>query len=278
MIGATRLARPGIHIMLRPFHFLALAVIVSVNAPAAQSAEHYEVRTVDVGAEGDESALDAYYRDALIPALRRAGTGPVGVLEPVDADDHRLFVVITHDQPDGPTRVKNALAVDEDYQSAAADYLGQKPKEAPFKRISSELLVAMDCWPQVAPPEHEIEDRVYELRLYESPHEGIGELKVEMFNNGEVPIFLDCGIEPVWMGQAVIGPLMPSLTYLTVYPNDEARQAAWKNFVAHPDWKVLKAEPKYAGTVNRIDKYVLKAKPYSQILILRRSPLVSRDP
>ena len=33
-------------------------------------------------------------------------------------------------------------------------------------------------------------NRVYELRTYESAHEKLGQLKVDMFNNGEVPIFL----------------------------------------------------------------------------------------
>lgn len=251
--------------MFRITTLTLLSLTMATMIPAADSLQHYEVRTVDVGPDGDEAALDAYYQKALLPALLRAGTGPVGVLEPVDQDDHRLFIVITHDAADGPTRVKAALAADEEYQTAASEYFNRKPGDAPYKRISSELLVAMDCWPAVSPPEHDIDQRVYELRLYESPHEAIGELKVEMFNSGEVPIFLDCGIEPVWMGQAVVGPLMPSLTYLTVYENDDARQLAWKKFFEHPDWQTLKAVPKYAGTVNRIDKFVLRAKPYSQM-------------
>jgi hypothetical protein len=86
-----------------------------------------------------------------------------------------------------------------------------------------------------------------------------------MFNAGEVPIFLDCKIQPIFIGQAVIGGLTPSLTYLTSYANEDARTEAWKAFRAHPDWKTLSAEAKYQGTVNRIDKYVLVAKPYSQM-------------
>jgi len=103
------------------------------------------------------------------------------------------------------------------------------------------------------------------LRTYESATEQRGEVKVEMFNSGEVPIFLDCGIRPVFFGQALIGPQRPNLTYLTVYENDAARQAAWKAFVAHPDWKTLSSQPKYQQTVSHIDKAIVVAKPYSQL-------------
>ena len=86
-----------------------------------------------------------------------------------------------------------------------------------------------------------------------------------IFHSGEVPIFLDSGIQPIFIGQGVVGPFTPSLSYLTVYPNEEARLKAWKAFRAHPDWHVLKAVPKYAGTVSKIHKYVLVPKPYSQM-------------
>ena len=86
-----------------------------------------------------------------------------------------------------------------------------------------------------------------------------------MFNSGEVPIFLDCQIAPVFMGQALIGDLQPNLTYMTVYDNDEARKTAWKAFSDHPDWQVLKAVEKYKGTVSKIHKSDWIAKPYSQL-------------
>ncbi|MEM9646013.1 MAG: NIPSNAP family protein, partial [Planctomycetota bacterium] len=100
-------------------------------------------------------------------------------------------------------------------------------------------------------------------RLYESANERLAATKVDMFNQGEVPIFLDCGIQPVFIGKCLIGPQRPSLTYLTVYPDDAARLKAWKAFSSHPDWKVLRAKPVYANTVSHIDKLVLTPKPYS---------------
>jgi hypothetical protein len=86
-----------------------------------------------------------------------------------------------------------------------------------------------------------------------------------MFNNGEVPIFLDCGIQPIFIGQSLLGPQTPNLTYLTLYPDEDARLKAWQAFRKHPDWQVLKEVAKYKGTVSHIDKYVLVPKPYSRM-------------
>jgi hypothetical protein len=135
------------------------------------------------------------------------------------------------------------------------------------RRIESELLIGFDCWPQVAVSEQAKaqQPRLFELRTYESATEQLGHLKVEMFNSGEVDIFLDCGIDPVFMGQAVIGDKLPNLTYMTVYDNAAARDAAWQKFLAHPDWQTLKAVAKYQGTVSKIHKSDWVPKPYSDL-------------
>ena len=92
-----------------------------------------------------------------------------------------------------------------------------------------------------------------------------GQLKVEMFHSGEVPIFLDSGVAPVFMGQALIGDKMPNLTYMTVYDNHTARESAWKKFSAHPDWQVLKEVKKYQNTVSKIHKSDWIPKSYSEL-------------
>ena len=55
------------------------------------------------------------------------------------------------------------------------------------------------------------------------------------------------------------------MSYLTMYPSEPARNAAWKAFRSHPDWMVLKEVAKYKGTVSKIHKYVLVPKSYSQM-------------
>lgn len=260
--------------------YLFLVTMVSISMPPAVAqptdqgvtagSQFYEVRTYDLGDNGDAASVDDYLANALLPALNRLGIETVGAFAPNAEDEtgaNAIFVVIPYDSPNQIASVRDSLANDAQYQGAAKDYLDRGPQNSPYKRIRSELLSSMACWPQLKVADGSLEnsERVYELRLYESANERIGDLKVEMFDNGEVPIFLDCGITPIFVGQCVLGPQMPNLTYLTLYPSESARQDAWKAFRVHPDWKVLSKNPKYAGTVSRIDKFVLSPKPYSQM-------------
>ena len=89
------------------------------------------------------------------------------------------------------------------------------------------------------------------------------DIMVEMFNSGEVPIFLDCGIQPVFMGRVLSGPKMPNLTYMTVYSDEDHLAEAWSKFGPHPDWQKLKEVEKYKGTVSKIHKTLLTPRPYS---------------
>jgi hypothetical protein len=253
------------------FGWMAALCLTACLQPTMSTAdEYYEIRTIVLGENGDAAAIDEYLEKALIPALERQNIGPIGVFSAAPGSETKpgsIFVVIPYAELTQMESSRKALAKDTEYLNAAADYLGRDTKSAAYSRISSELLTAMDCWPKTVVPEGtlENEERVYELRLYESANERLGDLKVEMFNQGEVPIFLDSGVQPIFIGQALVGPQTPSLTYLTVYKNDAARLKAWDAFRAHPDWKVLSKNPRFGGTVSRIDKFVLSAKPYSQM-------------
>lgn len=260
---------------------LPAVMVLSMNLlPSIANAEDrelFEVRHYVLGENGDETILDTYFETALVPALNRQGISSVGVFaypESLNADvgpnqrvSPRMIVVIPYKSAAQIAEVAKAVEADSEYQSAGESYLQRAHNVKPFARIESELLIGMDCLPTTNIPDGTLSnpDRVYELRLYESANERLGHKKVSMFNNGEVPIFVDCGIESIFIGQALIGPKQPSLTYLTVYSSDEARNESWKKFRSHPDWKVLSGDAQYANTVSRIDKLVLKAKSYSQM-------------
>ena len=254
----------------RSLFFLSFAVLSAFRLSADDSTQYYEVRSYLLGDQGDAGAIDDYLSKALLPALGRQNVGPIGVFTNSDNDEShsaRIVVVIPHPSADSMVTVRNKVEADAQYQADAKAYLSRDPDDAPYQRIQSELLVSMACMPQLKVPDGSLDnqDRVYELRVYESPNERLGNLKVDMFNSGEVPIFLDCGIQPIFIGQAVVGPQTPNLSYLTMYPSEEARGKAWKAFRVHPDWNVLKKIAKYQGTVSRIDKFVLVPKRYSQM-------------
>jgi hypothetical protein len=232
-----------------------------------------ELRTYTLVDEKAEAKLDEYLESALIPALLRQGLGPIGAFDQsppaagVDSSEIQVLLLIAGPSVEAIAGAAEKLIGDSDYQSAAADYHNIPAKQPIIKRIRSELLMSFNCWPQVVMPKQKEANsaRLFEMRVYESPTEHFGELKVEMFNSGEVPIFLDCKISPVFMGQALIGDMMPNLTYMTVYDDDATRKKCWADFSAHPDWQVLKAVKKYEGTVSKIHKSDWLAKSYSQL-------------
>ena len=244
------------------------APATDADAGKKPSNQYIEVRTYAVTDEAAEGRLDAYLADALIPALERQGLGPIGALQQTDSSNGvEVKLIIPGPTLESVTLAGNNLAKDEAYLAAAKEYLDTPHSEPVFSRIRSELLLAFDCWPQVTVPQQKEDGkpRFFELRTYESRTEKLATLKVEMFNEGEVPIFLDAGIMPVFMGQALVGDMMPNLTYLVVFDDEEAMKAAWPKFSAHPDWNTLRTNPRYANTVSKNNKSFWTAKPYSQL-------------
>lgn len=248
------------------------AVLTLLIAPPimAQAAEKqvYEIRKVSPSEGQSAEELDQFLSEQMLPALKRAGAGMVGIFAPAPgATTEDRFVAITYASPADAIEVTAKLRSDEAFIAARKKLEQGGPKAPPYSRVASELLLAMDCMPAAKAPTQvgTPDSRVYELRVYESANEGLGDLKVEMFNSGEVPIFLDCGIEPVFLGQALISHYAPSLSYLTAYPNEEARVAAWDKFRKHPDWKVLSGVEKYKGTVSKIHLFLLRSLPGSEM-------------
>lgn len=253
--------------------YLLMMLVATCALPGFASAKDnqiLELRTYTLVDEAAEQRLDRYFELALIPALVRQGLGPIGAFaQASETEGGTIQVMLLVPGPDveSVTAAAAKLSSDDQYLRAARAYLDTPANEPLIKRIRSELLVSFDCWPKVVVPQQtqEGQERLFELRIYESPTERRGQLKVEMFNSGEVPIFLESGIMPVFMGQALIGDKLPNLSYMTVYDNDQARQAAWKKFSAHRDWQTLKAVEKYQGTVSKIHKSDWRPKSYSQL-------------
>ncbi len=228
--------------------------------------ELIEYQGIDVERLGE---LDAFLDKALIPSLNRMGIKNVGALStevPIDGKSS-MFLLMPLSGPAQVASILDALGKDEAFLSEGHAYLETDIKKPVYSRMRSELLLAFDCFPKLAVPTQKTanKDRLFEMRVYESPTERMGYLKVHMFNNGEVPIFLDCGIQPVFFGQPLVGDRMPNLTYMTVYDNAEQRDACWKKFQNHPEWAKLKAVDLYQGTVSKIHKINLLPRPYSQL-------------
>jgi hypothetical protein len=247
---------------------LATVGILSADHHLSGERQYLELRTYYLNAAEDVAAIDGYMEHALLPALDRQGIGPVGVFSKAAGNEDqspKVYVVIPYNSMEQFASMQEALDADAAYQRAASGYFAASSEDPRFERIESELLHSFAAWPRVVVPAQKTasKDRLFELRIYESHSEKNGTVKVEMFNNGEVPIFLSAGLQPVFMGRAMTGPNTPNLSYMVVFDDAAAATASWQNFRDHPDWKKLSAVEKYKGTVSKIHQTWLSPRSYS---------------
>jgi hypothetical protein len=237
------------------------------SAEAASAArEYYELRAYKLKS-GKETLLDNYLSKAFIPALGRYGIGPVGVFtEKTDSGNGQVYVLIVYKSPEQAATLSARLAADTQHQQDAAEYLAVVPAEAVYERIESSFLGAISGIPKLEKPDTS-KARLLNLRIYESHNERAAQKKIELFNLHELGIFRKAGLNPVFFGETLIGPRMPNLTYMLVFNDDAARNAAWGHFGGDPDWKKFSAMPEYAdkAIVSKITNKLLTPAAYSQI-------------
>jgi hypothetical protein len=106
---------------------------------------------------------------------------------------------------------------------------------------------------------------VFEMRTYEGYIEDAYQRKIKMFNEGELQIFKETGLHSVMFGEKIAGPQMPCLTYMLAFKDLAERDANWKKFSDHPEWKRISKLPEYANTVSNIHRVFLKPLKYSQL-------------
>jgi hypothetical protein len=88
-----------------------------------------------------------------------------------------------------------------------------------------------------------------------------------MFNEAEIGIFTRTGLTPVFFGDTLIGPGMPSLTYMLTFADVADLNTKWNVFVNDPAWKELAHRPQYADAeiVSNISNLYLSPLGGSQI-------------
>ncbi|EDY18364.1 NIPSNAP family containing protein [Chthoniobacter flavus Ellin428] len=247
------------------------AAALETKANAAEAAapagrDLYELRVYTLKT-AKKSLLDDYLSKAFIPAVKRLGSGPVGVFsETVDPDHLAVYVLTVHSSAEQIVAQPAKLAADSEYQKAGADYLSATAADPVYERIQSSVHLAIEGMPKLARPDSS-KPRLLNLRIYESHNERAAAKKIEMFNLHEMPIFQRVGLTPVFFGQTIVGANMPNLTYMLVFPDDAGRTAAWKRFGGDDEWKKLKAIPEYAdkSIVSKITNKILTPEAYSEI-------------
>ena len=244
---------------------IALATMLQGSTEEAAEQRYHELIRFEVLNKSKRGQLEKFLGDTVIPGLNKLGCSPIGVFRPkYGAHGSELYVLVPHANIDSFLTVWDKLTETPAYQ-AAADSEMENPL---YERMESSLMKAFAGMPNVEIPSA-IEDdpgRIFELRIYESHNRLKGLREIEMFNlGGEIQIFREVGLHPVFFGQTVAGPLMPNLVYMLAFTDMGQRDLHWKKFSASPDWAELKKKPRYSGTVSAITDVILTASPVSQI-------------
>jgi len=255
---------------------LFVLFIALLTAPhtghSADTREFYQITIYQVSSPQQEALIDAFLKEAYLPALHRAGITKVGVFKPVAEDTayagKRIYMLIPFRSLAQFEALSEKLAKDKQLATAGKDYLDAPYTAPPFTRQESILLQAFTGMPKLEAPTltGPITDRIYELRSYEGYTEKIYQNKVKMFNDGdEVGLFKRLGFNAVFYGEVLIGSRMPNLMYMTSFSNKATRDDHWKTFGADPQWKKLSAMPEYQNNVSKINIYLLHPTTYSEI-------------
>lgn len=240
------------------------------ESPASARREVYLLQIYQFKDADMAKRADDYFEHALLPALGRAGAGPVGVLveqakEPTPINYH---VLIPLPSLESAGNLPRTLDADADYAKAGEAFLKAPPKDPGYVNLETRLMLAADFMPKLEAPEKK-ESRVFELRRYRNPSEPAFRKKLEMFGptGGEITIFRRVGLTPVFFGEMLAGPDMPNITYMLSFPDPAAKKSAWSAFGADADWHKLKTTPGYTDPeiIAGIKSLMLKPTPYSQI-------------
>jgi NIPSNAP len=232
--------------------------------------DFYLLRRYSLSSGPPATAAGAYFRDALVPALNRAGISPVGVFSmTLGAATPSIDVLMPSTSVETLIQLEDRLADDAEYQKAGSAFLNAPNEQPAFGRIESSLMYAFKAWPKLTlpPATAKKEPRIFQMRSYESANQTNHRLKVDMFNSGECEVFRNAGFHNVFFADVLVGQRMPKLTYIVSYGSVTERDERWTAFRTSEGWKKLSGSPKYdvPGMLSNITDEILTPTAYSQI-------------
>ncbi|MDA0349517.1 MAG: NIPSNAP family protein [Verrucomicrobia bacterium] len=241
------------------------ASLLHGKAHKASEQRFHELIRFEVLNNAKRGRLEKFLGDVVIPGLNKLGCSPIGVFRPkYGAHGEEVYMLVPHANIESFLTVWDKLVDTPEYQ-AAADTEMSDPL---YDRMESSLMKAFSGMTEVEVPTAIVghKDRIFEMRTYESHNRMKGIRKMEMFNKGgEIQIFRDTGLHPVFFGQTVAGPLMPNLVYMLAFTDMVQRDKHWQQFSSSPDWAELRKDTRYKDTVSTITDVILSASSISQI-------------
>jgi len=225
----------------------------SLATSADDSPEIYELRTYEMAWGGNRTALMSFLKEVESSFLKNMGANHfMSFTEVGQSEPSKLWTLASYpDFSSYQSAISNRSG--QEYLDQAADYMAAGQT---YNRISSSLLYAFDGMKHMKTP---IEGAsLFELRIYEGINEDAVRRKIKMFNDEELELFNKVDLNPIFFGNMVVGPYVPSLVYMLNYRDMDHRDQAWKAFLEHPDWDVMKVKEEYANTLSNIRRVFLE--------------------
>src|ERR1035437_5418255 len=253
---------------------IACSIVITSSVSAKNPKKDiYQIKIYTLKNNEQVAAVDAFLKNAFLPAMHRAGILKIGVFKPITNDTaalKKIYVFIPFTSVDQWQNISGMLDKDVSYQSASKDFTGAAFDHSPFERVESILLEAFDMQPHFNIPslKNSVSEKIYELRSYESPTEALHAKKVKMFNEGgETVIFKRLEFNAVFYARVISGSRMPNLMYMTSFENMAEHDEHWKAFSNDAEWKRISAMPEYESkiSVSHSDKILMHATDYSDI-------------
>jgi hypothetical protein len=235
---------------------------------AASSREYYQLRKYTLQTGPQLALTQNYFEHSLIPALNRMAMTPVGAFKlDIGPETPTYYLLIPASSAEALATLDTRLAEDAKFMKSSTAFWGAPASAPAFVRVESTLMSAFAGWPKLHAGAPRGEKRIFQLRTYESASYAGHVRKVQMFNEAEIGIFTRTGLTPVFFGDTLIGPRMPSLTYMLTFADVADLNAKWTVFVTDPAWKELSHRPQYADTeiVSNITNLYLSPLSCSQI-------------
>jgi hypothetical protein len=260
-------------------HFVAGAAGASLFAPLSIDAEStqqepkkqmiLELRKIQLRNTTDNQRGRAteFISKVYAPALSHAGAVTVGLFSPmIAADSPFVLTLASYSSLDVFDQVQTKLWGDEAFLKEA-----ERATSGPllFQRMEVSLLKGFAGFPgiEIQPGDSSKPSRIFEMRTYESNTPLSLKRKIKMFEDGEIDIFRNSGLTPIFFGEQLAGVKMPSLTYMVAFENAAARDANWHTFATSPEWKKLSTMPGLSDgeTVSNISNMLLAPLAGSQV-------------
>lgn len=238
--------------------FTLFLCVFTLFAFAAPNNEYYKLIVYHYADSRQEKQLDEFLSSVYLPQLHKTGFSKIGVFKPIANDtakDKKILVLLNHEKLE---------KLSQPLQWGLSE-LGSYAQPI-YTRYEQILLSAFKDMPKMKVPSDAVSknERVFELRSYESPTESAYRNKVHMFNEGgEIKLFDQLGFNAVFYADVLYGSTMPNLMYMTSFSSIESRNEHWKQFGESATWKKLSSMDFYKNNMSALHSYLLKSTAYS---------------